>query len=392
MKKLSLLLMLCSFFAATNVFGQQWNGSGSISGNLYRNGNVGLQVSSPYARLDIKSVEGSTGGPVVLYPHLRLRTEYSTVEGASNWDITGTGSLRFGYGTTTANMSTVLAVSSSLLDYRGNNIRIGTGENQYNLGVATSPTSNAGHYLAFGARNIGGASAWSFTGNSTNNGGAIIHGDDNGNLFFITRGKAASNMMTPTQTADNVRLFVGGSGDVGIGTTTPIGKLHVADGDLVLSNGDFFIGAGNATVSQGDLTVINGKIVLVDGLNNELVLYNDGRIHAREIEVNLDVIPDYVFADDYELMPLTELQKFIDLNHHLPNIKSAEEYEAYGRIPLKELSLKLLEKVEELTLYTLEQEAEIDDLKAANAEIDILKKQMAEMQVLLGKMNNELKK
>jgi hypothetical protein len=76
----------------------------------------------------------------------------------------------------------------------------------------------------------------------------------------------------------------------------------------------------------------------------------------------------------------------------LPNIKSAEEYEAYGRIPLKELSLKLLEKVEELTLYTLEQEAEIDDLKAANAEIDILKKQMAEMQVLLGKMNNELKK
>jgi hypothetical protein len=45
MKKLSLLLMLCSFFAATNVFGQQWNGSGSISGNLYRNG--GLLQATP---------------------------------------------------------------------------------------------------------------------------------------------------------------------------------------------------------------------------------------------------------------------------------------------------------------------------------------------------------
>jgi hypothetical protein len=45
MKKLSLLLILCSFFAATSVFGQQWNGSGSISGNLYRNG--GLSQETP---------------------------------------------------------------------------------------------------------------------------------------------------------------------------------------------------------------------------------------------------------------------------------------------------------------------------------------------------------
>jgi hypothetical protein len=96
----------------------------------------------------------------------------------------------------------------------------------------------------------------------------------------------------------------------------------------------------------------------------------DGLIHAREIEVDLVLIPDYVFADNYELMPLTELQKFIDLNHHLPNIKSAAEYEAHGSIPLKELNIKLLEKVEELTLYTLEQQTEIENLK----------KQMFEMQ------------
>jgi hypothetical protein len=93
------------------------------------------------------------------------------------------------------------------------------------------------------------------------------------------------------------------------------------------------------------LTTYGSKLVIRNGTSNELALYNDGRIHAREIEVNLDVIPDYVFADNYELMPLAELQKFIALNHHLPNIKSAEEYAAYGRIPLKELNLKLLEKV-----------------------------------------------
>lgn len=346
--------MMCSFFAATSVFGQQWSGSGSISGNLYRNGNVGLQVSSPYARLDIKSVEGSTGGPVVLYPHLRLRTEYSTVEGASNWDITGTGSLRFGYGTTTANMSTVLAVSSSLLDYRGNNIRIGTGENQYNLGVATSPTSNAGHYLAFGARNIGGASAWSFTGNSTNNGGAIIHGDNQGNLFFITRGISTSgNTMTPTQTADNVRLRIHGNGKISIGT-------------------------GNTTND-------------INEDNDEYLLFVKGGTLSEEVTVRAGWA-DYVFNENYTLLPLEQVETFINTNGHLPNTPSAADLN--GTVKLGEATVKQQEKIEEIYLHlielnkalkaeNIELSAQVEALKTANTEINLLKQQMVEMQEVL---------
>lgn len=67
----------------------------------------------------------------------------------------------------------------------------------------------------------------------------------------------------------------------------------------------------------------------------------------------------------------------------LSNIKSEVEYKAYGRIPLKELNLKLLEKVEELILYTLEQEAKIEALEAVNKEVESLKKQMAEMQKMI---------
>jgi hypothetical protein len=379
MKKLSFLVMMCSFFAATSVFGQSpWSGS-SLNGNTYRNGNVGIGQSSPSALLHITSVVPRAGSSYAT--NLRLEVESTSPITSYFWDINSGVSLDFASGMSTANMTSRMSIGTNVLTYKGNTLNVVLGEYQAAVGSQNAPSGSLGQYLAFGANALSGG--WQFTGNSTNNGGAIIQGDDKGNLFFITRATAASNTMTPTQTANNVRLFVSGDGKVGIGTSTPTAKLHVADGNLFVSNGNLSIATGNATIYGGDLTIANGKIVLVDGLNNELALYNDGRIHAREIEVNLDVIPDYVFADDYELMPLAELQKFTDLNHHLPNIKSAEEYEAYGRIPLKELSLKLLEKVEELTLYTLEQEAEIEALKAANEEIEILKKQMVEMQNML---------
>ena len=73
--------------------------------------------------------------------------------------------------------------------------------------------------------------------------------------------------------------------------------------------------------------------------------------------------PDYVFADDYDLLPLDELQEYITKHQHLPNIKSAQEYEAEGSMSLGEMNLILLEKVEELTLYILEQQEQIKDLE-----------------------------
>jgi hypothetical protein len=359
MKKLVLTLMICSFFAATSVFAQQWNGVSNGNGGIYRLGNVGIGYTNigfvPQARLDI-NYTSSLGqeGEAVFGPHIRLNRS------SGIWDITGGSTLNFGYGANGSSTNSVLSFNNSVLNYNGTQLKVATGENQLNIGAMTSPLGNSGQYFAFGANPFG-SNAWQFTGNSTNNGGAIIHGDNQGNLFFITRGTAASNTMNPTQTADNVRLFINGSGNVGIGTSTPIAKLHVNNGEVLITNGRF---------------------VISDGIENQLELKSDGLIHAREIEVDLDIIPDYVFADDYNLMPLAELQKFIDLNHHLPNIKSAEEYEAYGSIPLKELNIKLLEKVEELTLYTLEQQEEIEALK----------KQMVEMQTLLEKINVDVKK
>lgn len=87
-----------------------------------------------------------------------------------------------------------------------------------------------------------------------------------------------------------------------------------------------------------------------------------GQVYARKYTTTLSPIPDYVFSSTYDLMPLTELRSYIQTNHHLPNIPSAEELSSQP-VDLGELERLLLEKVEELTLYVLELEEEINKLK-----------------------------
>ena len=72
--------------------------------------------------------------------------------------------------------------------------------------------------------------------------------------------------------------------------------------------------------------------------------------------------PDYVFKEDYDLMPLTDLQDFIIANNHLPGVPSAETIGQTGKLDMTEMQRTLLEKVEELTLYTLAQESTISSL------------------------------
>lgn len=82
-------------------------------------------------------------------------------------------------------------------------------------------------------------------------------------------------------------------------------------------------------------------------------LDNTGLLYAREVKVNLEEWPDYVFDEEYQLMPLSELQTFIQKNNHLPNVPSACEMEEQG-INLAKSNVMLMEKVEELTLYMLQ--------------------------------------
>ena len=134
--------------------------------------------------------------------------------------------------------------------------------------------------------------------------------------FKITDQTNGEHVVKIRKAAPSNTIFVQNTGDVGIGTSTPDEKLTV-----------------------------------------------DGRVHAEEVKVSLSVpAPDYVFASDYNLRSLEEVANYIKKESHLPEIPSAKEMEENG-IEVGVMNMLLLKKVEELTLYTLEQENEIEKLK-----------------------------
>lgn len=118
--------------------------------------------------------------------------------------------------------------------------------------------------------------------------------------------------------------------------------------------------------------------------NNGIARF-DGKIFAKEIEVKANVWADYVFANDYKLKSLEEVEKHIKEKGHLPNIPSAKEVEEQG-INVADMDAKLLEKIEELTLYSIEQNKRIQKLESENKtlkfqseELEQLKKEVQKL-------------
>ena len=95
----------------------------------------------------------------------------------------------------------------------------------------------------------------------------------------------------------------------------------------------------------------------------------DSILRAEEIIVETTGA-DFVFADDYRLRPLSEVEAFITENKHLPEIQSAQEMQEKG-VSVSELQTQLLQKIEELTLYLIQQEQTIQELRK---EVELLKK------------------
>lgn len=117
----------------------------------------------------------------------------------------------------------------------------------------------------------------------------------------------------------------------------------------------------------------NGKIGIGTDQPDELLTVK-GKIHTQEVLVDLQgaVAPDYVFEHyfegaseqmpNYTLISLPELETYLKIHKHLPEIPSAETLDKEG-MSLKEMNLLLLKKIEELTIYMLQQQKEIEKLK-----------------------------
>ncbi|GEM_PF-5816060 len=91
-----------------------------------------------------------------------------------------------------------------------------------------------------------------------------------------------------------------------------------------------------------------------------------GGMAAKGVDVSTNTLssgwPDYVFDQDYELMDMDELSGFITQNGHLPGIPSEKEVVEQGFFSADELSVKLLEKIEELTRYAVDRRSRLDAL------------------------------
>ncbi len=158
---------------------------------------------------------------------------------------------------------------------------------------------------------------------------------------------------------------------VGIGTSSPEARLHVkANGTgerlfqvekgnatkfMVAENGGATIGYGSTVNPPADGLMIKDTVIvgILNGASGYLMSVN-GKVICEELRVlNSNNWPDYVFDSSYELLSLDEVEKHINANKHLPGIPSASEIEKNG-MALGEMQKKLMEKVEELTLYVIQ--------------------------------------
>ncbi len=112
---------------------------------------------------------------------------------------------------------------------------------------------------------------------------------------------------------------------------------------------------------------------------NKIIFYQNGTVSAQTFSAITPPWSDFVFDEDYKLTSLEEVEEFILANKHLPDIPSEEELQKQG-LDLPKMDSKLLQKIEELTLYTIEQGKEIKNLKKENEVLKSLLKRVDELE------------
>lgn len=167
---------------------------------------------------------------------------------------------------------------------------------------------------------------------------------------------------------------------VGIGTINPRSKLDVIG---TTQTTKLAIGADPATMigrfhmKASSAPNNSSTLFLIENTQRKLMqLNNQGLLQVREVKVDLQNWPDYVFKPTYRLMPLHEVEAYIQTEGHLPNVPTACEIEDNG-LEIGQMNKILMEKVEELTLYLIEQQKLLQQqqLKIKELEVNIQKGQ-----------------
>ncbi|MEM6306348.1 MAG: hypothetical protein AAF744_16650, partial [Pseudomonadota bacterium] len=225
---------------------------------------------------------------------------------------------------------------------------------------------------------------WDLAGNETN--------------FFVrdvTNGSRLPFRIEPGAPGDSI--YIDSSGNVGMGRANPTAAMHVMGESMRIESST---GRANFTLSdttdpgpdfRTQLTAGSVRFSYIGTGAPEMELFQSGdlAISGNYISAGTTLtVPDYVFADDYALRPLAEVRAFIDTHSHLPDVPSAADIAAEG-LDLSEMQMTLLKKIEELTLYTLEQEAETAALKD---QVRVLKAQQAQTEALEARLTAKIER
>lgn len=248
-------------------------------------------------------------------------------------------------------------------------------------------------------------------------GNILSSGTIRGSGLISTNGNFTSFSSTNFSfiTNSTTRLTIlNSNGNVGIGTTNPSELLHVngsirgnQSGAIRISSGNGTLDVGARSSSYGNIDtdraafLFNKKLIVDEGIissydealtfqaagttamtiltssgnigigttlssnPNSYKLAVNGKIGAKEVQVETSSAtwPDFVFMPDYKLMPLADVEQYLKLYKHLPDVPSATEIETNGH-RLGEMDATLLKKIEELTLYMIELKNENESLKS----------------------------
>jgi hypothetical protein len=192
------------------------------------------------------------------------------------------------------------------------------------------------------------------------------------------------------------------TGTASIGTQTYMGNLHVHEGtgnlaSIYITPSTTVSGDSSKIFMGEDAIAYYGMYWLYDGSSNNMQLFGksgstiygphfsvnrntgnaafgstfatgyklsvSGKIICEELRVNLVASwPDYVFKKDYSLLPVEQLGSYVEENGHLPNVPAAAEIEKTG-FDVGNMQKIMMEKIEELSLYIIEQQKQIKELK-----------------------------
>lgn len=395
------------FFSQTNVRYELRNSAaaatffvGADNGNGYYLGNLGLGVQAATAKLDVagavKIADGTQGVGKVLTSDANGLASWQTPTGGGTLTGTGaTGSLALWTGTTT------LGINVNL-NWDNTNGRLGIGTSN----PATRLDISGVGGLRVSTTNPGSGTADWIAGNyGATTGDRVVMG----NLL----GKATIGAHNNTLTAWAPLILNQGGGNVAIGTASANGQLQLSNTLVnrkivlyeVANNDNQYFGFGanpstlryqvDATTTDhvfyaGSSSTISNELMRIKGNGNVTIgvttpatgykLTVAGKIMCTELKVQLQPFPDYVFEKNYRLKTLKEVENHIDTYKRLPGMPSAAEVESTG-MNVGEMQGKVVEKVEELTLYIIQQQKQIEasqkQVEALQQMVEKLKQQVA---------------